>query len=131
MPRESSIQSSVIRYLNSLPGCIAENVSGNSAQSGRADINGCFQGRAFRIELKTVDNGNTPTKKQLHELLKWQVAGAIVMVAYTLEDVKAIFSREGLSVNGWIKHYGEDMDAFCCVHKSDQLIRTKLSEFID
>lgn len=131
MPIESSIQGSVLKYLNSLPECIAENVSGNSAQSGRADVHGCIRGRSFHIELKSLDHGNTPTKKQLNYLLKWQMAGAIVMVAYTLNDVKSIFLREGVSCDGWFKHYKGSMDAFCCVRKEDSLIRTKLAAFID
>ena len=35
MPKESSFQSQALVYLNSINGCVAENVSGNSAQSGR------------------------------------------------------------------------------------------------
>lgn len=126
---ESSLQSQVLSYLNSLPSCIAENVSGNSSQSGRADINGCFRGRAFRIELKITDNGNKPTKKQLFELLRWQTAGAIVMVAYTLKDVKTIFTKSGISCDGWLYHYNEDMVAFMCCHKNDTLIRSMLKEY--
>lgn len=131
MPRESSIQESVLKYLNSLPECIAENVSGNSAQSGRADINGCIKGRSFRIELKIVDHGNIPTKKQLYNLLKWQMAGAIVMVAYTLEDVKNVFSQDGVSWDGWFKHHGGNMEAFCCTRKNDPIIRSKLAKFVE
>ena len=87
---ESSIQSRVLEYLNSIPGCIAENVSGNVRQSGRADINGCINGRCFKIELKSRDTGYKPTKQQLLYLKRWEKAGAIVGVCYSIEDAKEI-----------------------------------------
>ena len=55
MASESSIQKHIIDYVNSLPQGRAENVSGNAAQSGRADINACIAGRTFKIEVKTDD----------------------------------------------------------------------------
>lgn len=131
MPKESSMQSSVLEYLNSIKGCIAENVSGNSSQSGRADVNGAFNGRAFKIELKVPDRGNTPTKKQLFELLRWQKAGAIVMVAYSLSDVKATFTKNGLSCDGWFRHIKDDMNAFMCCRKDDTLIESMLKSMED
>lgn len=131
MPKESSIQSSVLEYLNSIKGCIAENVSGNSSQSGRADVNGAFNGRAFKIELKVPDRGNIPTKKQLFELLRWQKAGAIVMVAYSLSDVKATFTKNGLSCDGWFRHIKDDMNAFMCCRKDDTLIESMLKSMED
>lgn len=128
MPHESSLQSDALAYLNSLPQCVAENVSGNSSQSGRPDINGCFRGRSFKIELKVLDRGNTPTKKQLFDLLRWQKAGAIVMVAYTLKDVKSIFTKTGLSCDGWFKHYKGNMNSFMCCRREDTLIESMLEE---
>lgn len=88
--RESSIQSSVLQYLNSIPGCVAENVSGNARQRGRADINGCYKGKCFKIELKSEDTGYKPSKQQELYLKKWKAAGAIVGICYSLEDVKEV-----------------------------------------
>lgn len=87
---ENSLQSKVLEYLNSLPDCIAENVSGNARQSGRADINGCYRGACFKIELKSPDTGYEPSKKQLRYLARWARAGAIVGVCYSLEEVKEL-----------------------------------------
>ena len=126
---ESSLQAQVLKYLNSLPSCIAENVSGDSSQSGRSDISGCWKKRAFRIELKVTDNGNKPSKKQLFELLRWQKAGAIVMVAYTLNDIKQVFKRSGFPCDGWVRHHGKNMTAFMCCHKNDTLIGSMLKEY--
>ena len=89
---ESSFQSTVLKYLNSLPGCKAENVSGNANQSGRPDINGCYRGRMFKIELKTPDNKNEATRKQSLELRRWRNAGCAVAVIYTMDFLKEMFS---------------------------------------
>ena len=94
MAIESTIQSRVLEYLNSIPECIAENVSGNARQSGRADINGCYKGRAFKIELKSKDTGYKPSKKQMLYLKKWKAAGAIVAVCYSLKEVKEVIGIE-------------------------------------
>ena len=91
---ESNFQSTVLKYLNSLPGCRAENVSGNANQSGRPDINGCYRGRMFKIELKTPDNKNEATKKQQLELRKWKNSGCAVAVIYSMDLLKDMFSYD-------------------------------------
>lgn len=90
---EKNFQSSVLEYLNGLPGCRAENVSGNASQSGRPDINGCFNGRMFKLELKTTDNRYKPSKKQKLELRRWKNAGCVVGVVYTMEVVCKLFEE--------------------------------------
>lgn len=92
MGLESNFQNTALKYLNSLPGCKAENVSGNANQSGRPDINGCYRGRMFKIELKTPDNKNEATKKQSLELRRWRNAGCAVAVIYTMDFLKDMFS---------------------------------------
>lgn len=88
MGLESSFQAKVLRYLNSLPDCRAENVSGNAMQSGRPDINGCYRGRAFKLELKIPDHKNKASKKQELELYKWASVGCSVGVIYSMESLK-------------------------------------------
>lgn len=85
--RESALQSKVLKLLNSIPGCIAENVSGNAKQSGRADINGCYRGRCFKIELKSPDTGYKPSEKQKRYLKRWEQAGALCGICYSMIDV--------------------------------------------
>lgn len=89
---ESNFQATVLKYLNSLPGCKAENVSGNANQSGRPDINGCYRGRMFKIELKTPDNKNEATKKQQLELRRWKNAGCAIAVIYDMRVLRDMFS---------------------------------------
>ena len=91
---ESNLQSSVLEYLNKLPDCRAENVSGNASQSGRPDITGCYRGRMFKIELKTPDNRYKASKKQELELRRWKRAGAVIAVVYSMSTLKSLFSLD-------------------------------------
>lgn len=93
MGLETNLQSTALKYLNSLPGCKAENVSGNANQSGRPDITGCYNGRMFKIELKSLDTGYQPSKKQKLELRKWKNVGCAVGVVYTLSFLKYVFEQ--------------------------------------
>ena len=94
MGREPGLQTGALKYLNGLPVCRAENVSGNASQSGRPDITGCFHGRMFKIELKSPDHGNKATTKQKIELRRWRKAGATVGVCYSLDSLKTVFKRQ-------------------------------------
>ena len=88
MGLEKNFQAEALRYLNGLPHCKAENVSGNAKQSGRPDINGCYRGRMFKIELKAPDNKNSARKKLSYDLQRWHRAGAAVGVIYSMETLK-------------------------------------------
>jgi hypothetical protein len=85
---ESQITNRILKYLNGLEDCVAEKVMGNAFQFGRPDINACWKGRSVRIEVKTPDHGNKPSKAQELNLRQWSKAGALAFVAYSLEDVK-------------------------------------------
>jgi len=87
MPKETSITEKILSYINSLEGGVAEKVQGTAFSSGKADINGCYKGRALRIEVKTPDHGNKASKKQVINLMRWEKAGALTIIAYSLEDV--------------------------------------------
>lgn len=91
MSLETAITHSIMKYLNSIDGVIMEKVKGEAGQSGRADINGSYKGRSVRIEVKTPDNRNKPSKKQLYNLWQWHMAGAITMVVYSLDAVQKAF----------------------------------------
>ena len=90
---EISLQTKVLKYLKSLPDCMAENVSGNASQSGRADINCCYKGVCVKIELKDPTTGYQPTQQQLLYLKKWKKAGATTGICYSLKDVKRLLER--------------------------------------
>lgn len=90
MGLESSFQSTAIAYLNGIPGCRAENVSGNASQSGRPDLNACYKGRMIKLELKSPDHGNEASKKQALELRRWNRAGAVTGVVYDMESIREL-----------------------------------------
>lgn len=96
MPLEKQIQSRIIDYLNSLPECICENVQGTAYASGRPDLNACYKGRLLRIEVKTPDHGNKATVVQEENLKRWAKAGAVSVVVYSLDEVKALVNSEGI-----------------------------------
>ena len=107
MGLENNFQASALKFLNDLPGCKAENVSGNANQSGRPDINGCYRGRMFKIELKSKDTGYQPSKKQQLELRKWKNAGCAVGVVYSLKFLKDLFSKPWPQYEmGWMNEDG-------------------------
>lgn len=90
---ERAITDKVLKWLNSLDGCVAEKVWGSAQQIGRPDINGCYKGRSFRIEMKSPDTGYKPSKLQLLNLEKWERCGAICAVCYSIEEVKNLFEK--------------------------------------
>ena len=90
---ETSLQNAVLSYLNSIPGCMAENVSGNASQSGRSDINACYKGHCLKLELKDPTTGYKPSQQQLLYLKKWKKAGAVTAVCYSLDDVKHLLRK--------------------------------------
>lgn len=96
MALESSIQESILDYINSLPYGRAENVSGNAQQSGRADINACIYGWLLKIEVKsentTYGRKGATTKQRLY-LEKWAKAGAMSCVVYSVDDVKYVIDK--------------------------------------
>jgi len=86
-PRESSIQANILRYLNGLPGCRARNNHGSAfSGAGTPDITACYHGLHIEIEVKRP--GGQLTRLQAHELAKWAEAGAMTIVATSVEDVK-------------------------------------------
>lgn len=109
MGRESGFQSTALGFLNNLPDCIAENVSGNSAQSGRPDINGCYKGRMFKIELKTPDDKYKASKKQNLTLRRWRRAGCVTAVVYSMSVLRKMFSQDWETYSGRFE-FQEDND---------------------
>lgn len=94
MPLESSITSSILKYLNALPYCMAEKIAGGSFQKGKPDIYGCWRGRMFKIEVKTPDHGNKPTPLQARHLKEWAKVGCVCFTAYSLKEVKERINEE-------------------------------------
>jgi hypothetical protein len=85
-PLEKTITNNIIRFLNTLPRCYARKIHSSRYASGFPDILCVREGVPIFIEVKRP--GNTTTKLQDIELERGSSAGAITMVAYSVEDVK-------------------------------------------
>ena len=85
----SSLSKAITKYLLSLPRCNVDNRQGRGAVVGAPDLCGSYKGRHFEIEVKVLPD--TPSDIQKFRLKEWKEAGAICIVAYSVDDV-----REGL-----------------------------------
>ncbi len=83
---EHSIERSILSYLNGLDGVKAVKWSQDGRQRGNPDIIACVHGRLLLIEVKRP--GERPDKLQTATMVDWWSAGAVVMWASNLEDVK-------------------------------------------
>ena len=109
---EAAIAKDIVRYLNSLDGCRARRhtASGPYNQAGEPDIDACLNGRAIKIEVKRQRPRRAhldprvaeefmscgATALQAQTLVEWGKSGAVVGVAYEVDDVKALLQREQL-----------------------------------
>lgn len=103
MATEKTITNKILKYLNSLPRCVAYKVPGTAVSSGRPDISGCINGRAIQIEVKTVDTDWEVTKQQMANLMKWSECGALCLVTYSLEFVKEIITPKGIRLKRLVR----------------------------
>jgi hypothetical protein len=72
--------------LKLVPGCLIYNRQGKGNDVGMADLTGCFRERHFEIEVKVLPD--KPSDIQRVWLDRWRAAGALCIVAYSLEDVR-------------------------------------------
>ena len=84
--RESTIRTTILRFLNSLPNSYFQ-VSPPGTPTGTADITGCLDGRYVAVEVKVP--GKEPTAAQRYWLRKMRDAGAIVFVAHSVSEAVA------------------------------------------
>lgn len=97
IPKEASVVKTILRRLNSLPGCKAEKVHGGQfGKRGKPDITGCVLGRRFDIEVKV--GKNKPTPSQESEIEGWKSAGSISGWVTSWAEVVALFRAHGLDV---------------------------------
>lgn len=83
---ETSIEQSIIKYINNLPKCKAVKWSQDGRQRGNPDIIASIRGHMLLIEVKQP--GSTPSKLQEMTMRTWQATGAHVIWVDHLECVK-------------------------------------------
>lgn len=82
MPNESSLTRDVVKFLNSIADCHAFRVHGGPHQRiGTLDINGCYKGRFFGIEMKLPGKEKNLTDIQASTIRKIHRAGGAAGVA--------------------------------------------------
>jgi len=85
--KEASLNAQVAKYICGLPNAYARKRRAGPGQRGEPDVTGCIAGRRIEIEGKIWPN--KPTAKQRQCMDRWEAAGALVFVYYSLEDMKA------------------------------------------
>jgi len=88
--KESSIRTKILAYLNSLPRSDFE-VSPPNSPTAKADITGCWHGRYVAVEVKIP--GKKARRAQAYRLGKLRKAGALCIVATSVEDVQDEFLK--------------------------------------
>jgi len=91
---EKTRQKNILKYLNAVPGCIAEpRTQTGYGKKGGADIFGCYNGRHFELEVKQPGAKMTLLQKQW--LQRWHQVGAIAGCVYDVETTRDIFANYG------------------------------------
>ena len=85
------LRDKILEYLNSLPESDFE-ISPSGSRAGKHDITGCLSGRYVSIEVKT--GKAKPTRLQLYEARQKKAAGAIVIFAYSIDEVTTGLAKE-------------------------------------
>ena len=90
VPSEDAIVRAILKYLRSVPGCVAEKRHGGPmGKRGEPDITGC-KGRRFEIEVKRPGQEHRLTKLQEYNMRKWASAGAVVALATGVEGARHV-----------------------------------------
>ena len=94
---EKTRQKNIARYLNAVPGCIAEiRTQTGYGIKGGADILGCINGRHFELEVKQPNE--QLTKLQQKWLEDWKECGAIVGRVEDIPSTRIIFQNYGVEI---------------------------------
>ena len=89
---ETARTARVLSWLKSQPRTYARKVhTGPMGEGGHPDIDGCQEGRAFKIEMKKP--GEVPNARQMARLKVWQASGALVGWAEDVEHAKEILAH--------------------------------------
>ena len=116
-PRESSVMSGILEYLNGLPGVKAKKRHQNKYQRNQPDIDmcakvlvkgfmtdrqvwvgGCEVANAYKFEVKRPGEVSTPAQIVAQE--EWRAVGVRVFVVYSKEYVRKIMVEDGFDKGG-------------------------------
>ena len=92
--KESTLNKNVVKWLNSIDGCLAKKRHGGAHNRGQPDVTGCLHG--IRIELEGKIGNNKPTATQASWLKKWSAVNAITGVYWSLDEAKQIIAQQAI-----------------------------------
>ena len=96
MPRETTIQKNIVRYLRDL-GAWCFKVHGSPYQrAGVPDLLCCHKGVFYAFEVKRPGEKATPI--QAHELEQVQAAGGTATVVTSVDDVRSLMEGQEASI---------------------------------
>ena len=89
--KESDIVRAILRYLKTVPGCLAwKEHGGMYGTAGIPDVICCCSGRFYGLEVKT-ETGE-PTELQKATIRKIQKAGGTALVVRSVDEVRAVIN---------------------------------------
>lgn len=83
---EGDLSRKIIKWIEAQGGC-ATKVWQGAHSSGDPDILGVLDGRSIALEIKLPDGRHKASALQLHKLKRWKAAGAVAIVATSVQDV--------------------------------------------
>lgn len=90
--KESTIQSKIMKYLNSLEGCKAVKFHGGAyGNRGTPDILASYNGRFLALEVKRPKVGKV-TRLQEVQLEQWIESGAEAKIVTSVDEVRQIIT---------------------------------------
>ena len=89
--KESDLVRKIIKHLNNLEECFFFKHHGSMySKAGVSDLIGTCRGRAVALEVKVGKNKATPI--QMEFLNRWEKAGGIGAVVFSLEDAMNVIT---------------------------------------
>ena len=95
-PLEKNVTKGILRRLNAIPLCRAKKHHGGLYGAAEVDIYGCYDGRAFFVEVKRP--GGKATARQQSDLRAWTAAGAITGCVSSADEAEALVVGGGKDV---------------------------------
>ncbi len=93
---EKNLTDRALRYLRTLPRCVASKRHAGPGRRGEPDITGCIEGRRYELEVKV--GSNMPTDMQWKQMEKWADSGAITGVFWTIDGLKSLMSAQTVKI---------------------------------
>lgn len=94
MPNENDLQKRIVKRLNSYCGCFFHRVHGSPyMRAGLPDVEGCYRGQYFGIEVKLPGKERNLTAIQQNTLKAINEAGGVGVMVTTVEQAEEVVFR--------------------------------------